>query len=464
MKYFFYSLFLLISNSVVSQLSYDSLQDQSGGIADGYGAWGEHLVVEEEAIEVDGKGTIICYHPEGIAQELSTVFFISGWGRPAYTYDKFFYYLSSLGYTVVNIYNTDPGNIVESYQNSLDMILLSKSTYFTDWIATNKVALMGHSYGAGSTIWLGKQLFSDPYNWGEEGRFIFMTAPWYSLLVTPDDLRYYPENVKLVVEVNNDDLSSYPDSTWNTSERAIRAMFQLINIPEDEKDFIRVFSDPGTFEYDSDDNGDMETYSYDANHYVSYTGIEISSTYNTWDALDVYAINRIAHALLDYVFEEQLEAKNTALGNGSSAQIDMGFLTDMSVSDHPVITRSEDEFRYKCNTTWSDFSDGENTWFLQSGCEDSDADGYIDALKLPVFQSLSFVVYPNPAHQSVSLQIQNNNENIELIQVFDTTGKCIIRKEKPSSLVIDIANLAKGSYYLKVQTSTGVGNAVFLKE
>ena len=53
MKYFFYSLFLLISNSVVSQLSYDSLQDQSGGIADGYGAWGEHLVVEEEATEVD---------------------------------------------------------------------------------------------------------------------------------------------------------------------------------------------------------------------------------------------------------------------------------------------------------------------------------------------------------------------------------------------------------------------------
>jgi len=454
--------FLLIVNSIFAQLSYDDLHDQSGGIEAGFGAWGAYSVLEEDEIVVAGKGVITCYHPAVEAEQLATIFFISGWGKSAHTYEKYFHFLASLGYTIINVYNTDPGNIVESYENSLDMILLSKETYYTNWINTSQIALMGHSYGAGSTIWLGKQLFSAPYYWGAEGRFIFMTAPWYSLLVTADDLRNYPDDVKLVIEISNDDLSSNPDNTWNTDERAIRAVFELINIPDEEKDFIRVFSNPTTYEYDSDGSGTSEIYSYDASHFVSYTGVENGDGFNPWDALDVYAINRVTHALISYVFEGDEEAKTTALGNGSPEQIDMDFLTNLQVTDHPVITRPEEEFNYKCNTTWNDFSDGANTWFLQAGCDDSDGDGDIDLLGIHNLTVANFSLYPVPTSNYINIRFNEEFESIQQLEIRDATGKIVYCIEQPNSYSITTTDLASGTYFVKIETATQVGIQSFI--
>ena len=446
--------------STYAQISYADLEDQSGGITQGYGKWGVHQVAEEN-LEVAGKGTVVFYHPKIMATKKATIFFVSGWGQKAATYKKFFYFMASQGYSVVSISVSNPGNIKQSYQNALDMIFTAQNKY-SDWIDTSKIGLMGHSYGAGATIWLGKNLFSEATNWGVNGRFIFMSAPWYSLLVTEDDLRDYPKNVKLLIEVSNDDERPDKDETWNTDERAIRAVFELINIPNDDKDFVRIYSDATTFQHDN------TTYTYDANHYVSYTGVNNSrGKYQTYDALDVFAINRLTHALTDYVFEGNQAGKNVALGNGSAAQINMGFLTKLGVTDTPILTRPESEYVYKCTSNWNDFADKKNVWYLQKGCADSNEDGVIDLLeKLSVANESQsyFSLYPVPSSESLHIRFNNGTESIKELEINDVTGKLLYKNKQVNSNIVDVSNLTSGVYFLRIRTETSVGVRSFIVE
>jgi len=459
---FLFTISLLSVFSLTAQISYDNLQDGTTGIANGYGSWGKHKVIKQTEKVIDGKGTITFYHPDIAVAKKATVFFISGWGRPAHTYEYFFHFMASQGYSVVNIYNTNPGNIKQSYQNSLDMMVLAAQTHYPNWIDTKKVGLMGHSYGAGSTIWLGKKVFDKAsYNWGTNGRFIFMNAPWYSLLVDENDLVNYPENVKLLIEVSNDDERPDKQETWNTDERAIRAVFELINIPNDEKDFVRLYSDAKTFQYNN------ATYSYKASHQVSYTASTSSrGEYQTFDALDVFAINRLSHALIDYVFEGNKAGKNVALGNGSSAQKDMGFLTKLGVTDTPILTRPETEYVYKCTSKWNDFANNKNVWFLQDGCADSDGDGIIDLLegKLSVEDEKQsyFSLYPVPTSGKLKIRFNDGLADIKELEIVDVTGKILFKDTQPNSDTIDTSNLTSGTYFLRIRTEARVGVSPFI--
>jgi len=184
------------SFAVQAQISYADLQDGTSGISSGFGAWGPYNVVQENTLNVPGKGQITFYRPDTIVTALPVIFSISGRGQPHYQYEKLSHFIASRGYAVVNNYNTNSGNIYDSYQNSPDMILQAALQEYPSLIDTTEVGLAGHSYGAGSTVWLGKQLFGSPRNRGANGRFIFMTSPWYSLLVTPGDLPNYPPDVQ----------------------------------------------------------------------------------------------------------------------------------------------------------------------------------------------------------------------------------------------------------------------------
>ncbi len=445
----FISLFIyVILFQTKGQNLYPYLNDLSGGIANGYGSWGDNNVIRETEIDFTNKGTVTFYHPDVAPHHAPAIFFISGWGKNADTYDKFFRFTASHGYSVIHIFNTNPGSINSSYPNALEMITETTYNYYSDWIDTTKVGLMGHSFGGGATIWVGKKIFGTPHNWGENGRFIFTTTPWLTFLTDINDLQNYPPNVKLVIEISDDDESSSEDYTWNTDERAIRAVFQLINIPVEDKDFIRLYSDPATYTY----NGD--TYSYDANHYISYT--------NIYNAMDVYAINRISHALTEYVFEGNTDAKNVALGNNSNQQINMGFLTNLFVTDAPIITRPREEFEYQCNssTGWST----PDIWKLKDFCEDSDGDGWIDYFtSVENIKPSFFSIYPIPVSSVLNINYKAENLEIQKIEIFNNLGKkCItINNSKPKS--IDISNLKKGTYFIKISTSKKSASKKFIK-
>ncbi len=418
--------FMVLSLANPAVASYDDLDDQSGGITEGFGSWGIWDSLKEPTVEVPGQGLITVYHPDAAAAARPTVFFISGWGRQAETYEKFFDFLVSHGYTVVNIYNENPGNIEASYPNALAM-MQQAATEFSPWIDTDAVGLMGHSFGGGAAIWLGKKVFGD-LNWGAQGkRFIFTTAPWLTFLMTRADLEAFPSDTKLHMQISYDDVTTNPDFEWNTDPRAIRAVFELINIPDSEKDLITVHSDQvRSYEFDGN------TYTYDADHYLSYTG-QWSSHYEPYDELDVYAMNRLAHAMVEYVFEGNPAAKNVALGNGIAEQINMGLLPPLEVSDAPIITRDENLFLYRCSEsepgTWGDPS----IWKLQEFCEDSDGDGIIDELDIPsaVEEHLApsataiLGIGPNPFNPRTTIVFRMAAQGYASLKIYNLAGELV---------------------------------------
>jgi len=458
--YLLFTFLFVTFQMLFAQNEYPNLDDESDGIINGYGSWGANNVIRENTLDLpDFDGNITFYHPDIIATQLPTIFFISGWGRDVNTYDKFFRFIASQGYPLVHIYNNNPGNIATSYTNAKGMIEEAAELHYSNWINTSKIGLMGHSFGAGATVWIGKELFDEAKNnWGTEGRFIFMTAPWFSLMITPEELQNYPENVKLLIEINNDDLSSNADYTWNTDERAIRAVYQLINIPNDEKDLARVYSSPETYQY----NG--ATYTYDANHYISYSQATSEGVYQPYDALDVFAINRLSNALIEYTFNGDTNAKNVALGNGSAEQKDMGFLTDLAITDTPIVTRAETEYAYKCTTGWNDFEDSAQVWYLQDYCEDNNNDGMVDVLPVPEFDQNSFEVYPIPTSSLLTIRLQDETESIHQIIITDNIGKKIQYIRNPTSNTIDVSKLTTGVYFIKIMTEKKVSIRRFIVE
>jgi acetyl esterase/lipase len=449
MKQFLLSVILLFSLISSAQNLYQNLEDGSAGITNGYGAWGTYNYTREASIDVPDKGTITFYHPDMAApQQRPVIFYISGWGRTYETYDKFFKYIASLGYVVVNIYNTRPGSINTSYQNSLDMMQQAVNTY-SNWIDTSKVGLMGHSYGGGSTIWLGKQVFdSNGLNWGADGRFIMTFAQWLSFKVTDVDLQNYPPNVKLLMLQSYDDLHS-GGPNYNTDPRALRAVYQLINIPDNDKDFITAFSDTDpAHEYLYNGNA----YSYKASHFSCYTSTTDSDGhYQPFDAQDAYLSNRLADAMIKYVFEDDSNAQRVALGNGSHVQKDMGIMPDLAVSDYYVTNRPESVFEYKCSATtgWGDTG----IWHLQNYCTDSDGDGHIDTLSARENLADSFAVYPNPVAHQIFIDPKNNEDYLLTIQ--NTSGQIIYQNKLSATANIDISKWSKGIYFVKIMQQSG---------
>lgn len=434
-----------------SQNLYPSLFDQSGGISNGYGAWGANNYIEEASIDVASKGVIKFYHPDIAVSQRPTVFFISGWGEPYTTYDKYFKYIASLGYSVVNIYNYNPGSINTSYQNSIDMMQQAVATY-TNWIDTTKVGLSGHSYGAGSTIWIGKQVFdANGLNWGSNGRFIIIFQPWLSFLMNDTDLQNYPSNVKLLVLQSYDEVNSSAPPAYLTDTRAVRAMYQLISIPDTDKDCATLFSD-NDVAHQYNYNG--STFSYLANHYICYTDL-VNGDRNPYDALDVYAVNRLTNAMTDYVFEGNAAAKDVALGNGSASQIDMGILPSLAVTDYYIENRPESDFEYKCSENQPGTWGSPDIWFLSNYCDDLDNDGHIDNVALVNQESFNnkLSLYPIPSTAFLNIRFNNGYQEILNYKIVDVLGNVIESVDKPQTYVVDISSLVRGTYFIKVATS-----------
>jgi hypothetical protein len=72
--------------------------------------------------------------------------------------------------------------------------------------------------------------------------------------------------------------------------------------------------------------------------------------------------------------------------------------------------------------------------------------------ELPSYQEI--LIYPNPASASITIE-SDLNEELE-VQVFDNTGKLIVREYFKGSGSIASEDLSQGIYYVQVRTSTGI--------
>lgn len=342
------------------------------------------------------------FYPSGITSNVPTIFYSHGFGG----YDPvnilgLLNFVARKGYAIVFVpYQTTGVTSTQRYNNLLSGFIKSARD-FPNIIDTTKVGFMGHSFGGGATFANAYHCFTN-LNWGLSGRFMFTSAQWYSLNISQTELLTFPNDVKLVTMVYENDVTN--------DFRMANDMFNTINIPASEKDYLLVKSDT------------IGSYIYEAIHGVPNTA-------SAFDALDYHAIYRHLDALCDYTFNGSLTGKNVALGNGSANQISMpGGMRSLIQSDAPNFSNPESIYTYPCSSI-------QNPRRMYCGIVASSNETSINNY---------ISIFPNPANTYLEIETEKTLSKIEF---FNIQGQII---KTANMKHISISELPCGMYFVKV--------------
>ena len=336
--FFCLSLFLFVSCSKEngSQSNQDPVyvdDDLDGPISrpvSGYGSDGTYKVakITFPSPEYSGKNVEIFY-PEGITSPKPTIFYSHPYGGEESAYNIGLYeFIAKKGYVVVFAPYPTIGVTIDERYNTLWQSFKKAVTDYPNIISVTKVGFMGHSFGGGASFALAHKAFVDE-GWGENGRFIFAMAQWYSYQITQTELQNFPSNTKLITQVYDDDVTN--------DHRLAIDIFKNINIPNSEKDFILIKKSV------------LPNFTYTAEH-------NLPNTQSSYDAYDYYGIYRLLDAMIDYSFNGNAAAKNVALGNGSAEQRTMPSyngqsLSPLVVTDNPTPLYPQSKYTFKCGAS-----------------------------------------------------------------------------------------------------------------
>lgn len=369
----------------------------------GYGADGPHEVAVEAFTNPNFPSEDIrIYHPADITSPVPTLFYSHGFGgyNPANVIGLM-NFVAKKGYAIVFVpYQTNGVTTPKRYHNLLQGFIKAAHDY-PNIIDTTRVGFMGHSFGGGA-------LFANAYycftqlNWGVSGRLIFASAQWYSYNISQDNLKSFPDNTKMLTMV-------YDDDSTNDHRMAID-IFNTINIPASEKDYLLVRSDT------------IEGYDYQAIHGVPNTA-------SAFNALDYYAIYRHLDALCDYTFNGNLNGKEVALGNGSVRQISMpGGMKNLVQSDSPTTNYPGDKYNYPCDNNVNPRHDYCNDFLAVN----------------EHFSMIPFSIFPNPALDFINI---TSDKPIKQANIISPMGQ-VLKTVYSNHIVIN--ELPAGIYFISV--------------
>ena len=252
------------------------------------------------------------------------------WSHPKY-FKPLIKHIVSKGYIVVfpsfKIVDIDPKHkrrydlLFSGYREALEL--------YSSKIDTTRIGFIGHSFGGGAIPAIAWKYLAEK-RWGENGAFMFIMAPWFVYHITQSNLEAFPSHAKLIVQV-------YAGSRTN-DWRIGKDIFNTINIPTEEKDFIVIYSDSNS------------TYQLEADHSAPH-GPE--SRRGEENAIDYYGIYRLVDALAEYSFYGNLNAKNVALGNNCPEQRFMGTWPDCTPVRELLSTDTPDTLQLKKSYTHS---------------------------------------------------------------------------------------------------------------
>lgn len=382
-----------------------------GKPSSGYGSDGSYTVASEAFENVNFPGqNIVIFHPQEITTPVPTIFYSHGYGGNNPVYIKGLTdFVAKKGYALVFVpYQTTGVTVPARYQNLLEGFRKSARDY-PNIIDTTRAAFMGHSFGGGASFGNAFKCFTEN-NWGSNGRFIYVSAQWYSYNISQNDLQNFPSDVKLVTEIYESD---------STNDHRLAAdVFRNISIVNSEKDFLVLQRDT------------VNGYVYPADHNTPNTVIALN-------AHDYYGIYRILDALADYVWNGNMAAKNVCLGNGSAAQTTMpAGLKPILQTDSPFITRPMNSYQFPCDSTINlriNFCEplggiGENDWSTVN-------------------------VYPNPFQSEFTVETERELTRIRLVDI--SGHELPVEAVKTAEgIQVKAAGLENGIYFL--QTNAGV--------
>jgi hypothetical protein len=199
---------------------------------------------------------------------------------------------------------------------------------------TTRVGFIGHSYGGGAIPALAHRYLA-AQRWGTAGAFLFIMAPWYVYYADQNTLDELPAHTKMIVQV-------YENERFNDWRMGEDLFYSCGSIPSANKAFMVVHSDR---------YGDERL---EAEH-VS----PLSSGEDDVDAIDFWAIYRMADALAACSFEQDHAGCEIALGNGMPRQIEMGRwpdgepVTPMMTTNKPVTPYAKRSYLFPWNRPWN---------------------------------------------------------------------------------------------------------------
>lgn len=386
--------------------------------ASGYGSEGSETVAEIAFNNPNFNGEDIrIYYPANSPSSRPTLFYSHGYGgsNPLHVIGLF-NFMARKGYAIVFVpYQTVGVSIQERYTNLLEGFRQAARTY-PHIIDTTRVGFLGHSFGGGASLAMAHRCFTE-HNWGQNGRFMNPSAPWYSFNLSQEDLQSFPSDTKMLTLIYTDD--------GTNDHRMAAEVFNNTNIPTSEKDFITVFP--------SNVNG----YAYTAGH-------NLPTSYAEFDAMDYYAYYRLLDALCDYTFKGNPAGKEVALGNGSAAQISMpNSMTDLVQTDQPVITRDESLYSFPCSAVANP---------RQAFCNT------LSSTESPT--SYTYSIFPNPTQDFLIIDAPATQPF--QVSISDLMGRTLVRETNQNR--IEVSNLTKGVYLMTIIQGPQTTTLKFLKE
>lgn len=370
----------------------------------GYGADGPHPIgIESFSNPYFPTVDILIYHPSDITTPVPTLFYSHAFGgNIPFTVQGLLNWTARKGYAIVFVpYQTTGVSVMDRYENLLEGFRKAARD-FPNIIDTSRVGFMGHSFGGGATFATAYKCFTEN-NWGANGRLMHSSAPWYLFNISQTELNNFPADVKLVVEVYNDDPVN--------DHRMAADAFSNISIPNAEKDFLKVYADSSS------------GYAYTAEH-------DLPMAYTNFDAMDYYAYYRIIDALCDYTFNGNLSGKDVALGNGSANQLQMPIgLTNLEQTDNPTVTFPESKYGFPCSSV-------ANPRNIYCGL-------------LSLFETTNeptVRLSPNPV-QSV-LHIEVPDVHGLTVEIYNLQGQLVLTQKGNTNL--DVSSLRNGIYFCSV--------------
>ncbi|MDP4116620.1 MAG: T9SS type A sorting domain-containing protein, partial [Bacteroidota bacterium] len=307
---------------------------------------------------------------------------------------------------------------------------------YGSYMDTTKIGIVGHSFGAGAASAM--TIRCQAKGWGYNSRFMLLHAPWYVFGITQDQLRHFPNNCKMLIQVYEEDRTN--------DHRMAADLFANISIPLSEKDFMLVYSDTST----------VFSYKLSAVHTTPVANL-YGIGYDYIDGLDYYATWRLFDAMADYSFNNNSTAKEVALGNGSALQNDFGMWPSPELrpvkkpytGDTPITIQSEDYYTWK----WS------NSVNPRKGISGVKEDNLITDFSLA--QN-----YPNPFNPSTRITYNIPYSSNVMLSIYNSLGQLVkgistLRNPGNYEETFNANSLSSGVYFYTLRAVSLDGQHTF---
>ena len=198
-----------------------------------------------------------------------------------------------------------------------------------------------------------------------------------------------------------------------------------------------------------------ETIMADLNEFGEYDQFDLSDEFNNGDLTFYYYFLPACESHIAFLDNEQ-SFYNEILGcTLSSDSSDIGdyynyvFIQDSEevTLNNEVMTNAYGPFTYAFRY------EGDIIYLDITNTEGDVATFWASTLSNYSFDKIQFSLYPNPT--AYELYIENEKVDIQQVEIYNLSGKQVLRVDYQNNQPIDVSNLAKGMYLVKIKTESG---------